>query len=47
MYQIDVDKMYWEKIRHELRKNPTILIEQILEAAHHERTAVQPLSPYV
>ena len=39
---IDAEKVYREKARHELLKNATSCIDQVLEAISHEKTVVWP-----
>ena len=47
MHKVDADKTHREKSRWELHKNATSYIEQILEAALHETTAVRPLTSHL
>ena len=47
MHYMDADKMYEEKARQELHKNPTSCIEQILEVTLHKTAAMrQPTSHF-
>ena len=46
MHLKDADNTYREQALEEFHKNATSYIEQILEAAPHDSTAVQPLTSH-
>ena len=47
MHNMDAKKMYREKVRWELYKNPTSYLEKILEATPYKTTAVWPLTTHL